>query len=379
MNKKIVGGLVLGVLVVSFLMFPGRGLAEVADSAVQALQTQIRALLDQAEQLQARLAALQGGQTATGQNGGQASGGVGPVANVDPSQKFVANDKVQSTFDLNVRATPGGNAVAVVPPHTKGTITGGPQQAGAYWWWQVNYDNGASGYSVGDFLEKIDVLSGETSGNKAPILTEDAFVSPTSVGVNDRNWWRLEGTDLEGGSITYKVEWGDGTSDTYTLVSGGSVAAYHAFSSAGNFQLKLTATDQAGASVSRLIAVGVINGSSVFNQPSTKFKIGDTVQATDNINVRTYPSGVPLGVQLVGAKATVVGGPVWSIVGGWWWNLNYENGVDGWSSEDWLMMKVEGGSDPSIETPAASVLNSIGNQLNAVSALLNQILGQIGQ
>mgnify|MGYP001618140832 FL=1 len=371
MNKKLISGLASVLLVFSFLIFPGRGLAQTTDPAVQALMVQIQALLATIQRLQAQLAALQGGQT-QGQSQEkymQVTGGVGPVVNINPSQKFAINDKVQSTFDLNVRVAPGGSAVAVVPPHTKGTIAGGPQQGGVYWWWQVNYDNGSSGYSVGDFLEKIDVLGGETTGNKAPVLTTDAFVSPTSVGANDSNWWRLEGTDPEGGSVIYKVEWGDGTSDFYTLASGQSAPARHIFSSVGNFQLKLTATDQAGASASRLISVNVIDGGKTLSQPSTKFKIGDTAQATDNINVRTYASGVPSGVQPVGAKATVVGGPVWSIVGSWWWNLDYQTGVDGWSAEDWLTK-----TGTSVVTNTCGDINADGviNQTD-VTALVSHI------
>ena len=71
---------------------------------------------------------------------------------------------------------------------------------------------------------------------------------------------------------------------------------------------------------------------------STKFKIGDRVEVTLPLNVRTQPGeGTILGTQPSGVKGAVTGGPQLGVGGNsWWWDINYDSGVDGWSSEDSL-------------------------------------------
>ncbi|TSC71293.1 MAG: RHS repeat-associated core domain protein, partial [Parcubacteria group bacterium Gr01-1014_70] len=77
---------------------------------------------------------------------------------------------------------------------------------------------------------------------------------------------------------------------------------------------------------------------SVVNVPSTKFVIGDRVDTTANLNVRATPStsGTLLGTQLLVSHGVVVGGPTFAD-GYWWWNINYDTGVDGWSIENYLV------------------------------------------
>src|SRR3989338_9480143 len=72
---------------------------------------------------------------------------------------------------------------------------------------------------------------------------------------------------------------------------------------------------------------GVTNGTytvSGIPAQSTRFSIGDTVEATTTINVRATPSvsGTLLGAQTQGAQGTVVGGPTYAN-GYHWWQINY--------------------------------------------------------
>ena len=76
-----------------------------------------------------------------------------------------------------------------------------------------------------------------------------------------------------------------------------------------------------------------------------KFDIGDTVQTTANVNVRTgpgvsypeisdpdYPGYAPegsTGVILDGPKSTEDDGYIW-------WKVDYDAGYTGWSAQDWL-------------------------------------------
>ena len=74
--------------------------------------------------------------------------------------KFAINDRVQVTGSgggLNVRATPStsGTLLATQPDGTLGTVIGGPTAANGFNWWNINYDTGADGWSVEDYLVKV--------------------------------------------------------------------------------------------------------------------------------------------------------------------------------------------------------------------------------
>jgi hypothetical protein len=78
-------------------------------------------------------------------------------------------------------------------------------------------------------------------------------------------------------------------------------------------------------------------GGTTIPDPSTKFAIGNRVQTTDTVNVRQVAgtSGNLLGTQPLNTLGTVTAGP--SYAGGlWWWNINFDSGVDGWAAEDYL-------------------------------------------
>lgn len=87
---------------------------------------------------------------------------------------------------------------------------------------------------------------------------------------------------------------------------------------------------------------------------STKFKTGDRVSVVTTLNVRGTPAanGTLLGSQLSQAKGIVTGGP--TVAGGiTWWNVNYDTGVDGWSSEDYLVTYTPSAT-PSTPVPPAT-------------------------
>lgn len=71
--------------------------------------------------------------------------------------------------------------------------------------------------------------------------------------------------------------------------------------------------------------------------PTYSFAIGDRIQVSKNTNVRASGAltGTLLGVQSAASSGTIIGGPVGpdadSIT---WWQMNYDNGTDGWSGQD---------------------------------------------
>ncbi len=73
-----------------------------------------------------------------------------------PLAKFSLNDRVQTIADLNVRATPStsGTFLGKQPTGALGTVIGGPVFADGYTWWNINYDTGADGWSIENYLVK---------------------------------------------------------------------------------------------------------------------------------------------------------------------------------------------------------------------------------
>jgi hypothetical protein len=91
--------------------------------------------------------------------------------------------------------------------------------------------------------------------------------------------------------------------------------------------------------------------------PSTDstFTIGQRVQVSllGPAHVReTAGEGVLLGTQPIGAVGTVTGGPA-SAIGYTWWKVDYDSGVDGWSTEGLLAFAAVPG--PTIDSLAPSV------------------------
>ncbi len=95
----------------------------------------------------------------------------------------------------------------------------------------------------------------------------------------------------------------------------------------------LTATNS-GGSVTKTVTVTV---NAVVIPPSTAFVVGDRIQTTATVNVRASggTSGTLLGTQTTGSLGTIVGGGT-SVDGFYWWNVNFDNGVDGYTAETYL-------------------------------------------
>ena len=80
--------------------------------------------------------------------------------------------------------------------------------------------------------------------------------------------------------------------------------------------------------------VGAPDGSKIV--PPAGIAIGDWIITSNSTSVRNNPyitsaGSVVIGTQPKGALGIVIGGPVDR--GGRWWQINYDNGVDGWSQE----------------------------------------------
>ncbi len=139
-------------------------------------------------------------------------------------------------------------------------------------------------------------------------------------------------------------------------------------------RLQSLIAQQSGVSVmpSPTTPMGMPAASSAGNSQNSsgKFRVGEVVRADTNISVRSSPAVIDgivqlaggqyygssnkLGVQPSGAQGRVVDGPFYSSMQTdtyVWWKIDYDNGVDGYSAEDFLS-RVEGGLNPITNTQA---------------------------
>ena len=87
-----------------------------------------------------------------------------------------------------------------------------------------------------------------------------------------------------------------------------------------------------------------------FAQSTANLTIGDKIVIVDTINVRSSADGPVIGTQTRGMTGTLVGGP--QNAGGYvWWKVDYNNGTDGWSAEDFMQQ-----SSVALTVPASSVV-----------------------
>ena len=70
------------------------------------------------------------------------------------SQSIAVGSRVVTTANLNVRQSASASATKLGTESigALGTVVGGPTSAGGYTWWQVNYDNAISGWSISTYL-----------------------------------------------------------------------------------------------------------------------------------------------------------------------------------------------------------------------------------
>jgi chitodextrinase len=95
-----------------------------------------------------------------------------------------------------------------------------------------------------------------------------------------------------------------------------------------SYTFTVAAFDAAGNSSAQ--SAGVTK--STWPPPSTKFKVGSHLKASNGTSVRALPGGTSLGTQGRGALGTVIGGPAYQ-GGVWWWQVDFKAAPDGWVNE----------------------------------------------
>jgi len=180
---------------------------------------------------------------------------------------------------------------------------------------------------------KSGVAATSTPDTAAPSVPSGLSATPVSSSQINLSW--SASTDNVG--VTgYRVYRGG----TQIGTTGGTTYQNSGLAASTAYTYAIAAYDAAGNVSARSASVGATTQTIVVptsTPTSTKFRVGDRVRATANLNVRATPSatGTLLGAQTMGALGAVSGGAIAS--GGYqWWNINYDSGADGWSAENWL-------------------------------------------
>jgi peptidoglycan/xylan/chitin deacetylase (PgdA/CDA1 family) len=147
----------------------------------------------------------------------------------EKTPQFDVGQAVHAASDVNVRETPNGARAGTATGGTDATITGGPTRAGGYIWYQLEYEDGLTGWSVQKYLADGHTDDGDEGDSpdqpeKTPQFDVGEAVHATT-GVNVRetpNGARVgtatSGTDATitdgptrvGGYIWYRLQYEDG-------------------------------------------------------------------------------------------------------------------------------------------------------------------------
>ncbi len=178
--------------------------------------------------------------------------------------------------------------------------------------------------------EIVFTVNNQTTDTEAPSVPTNLSASVVSTSQINLSW--TNSTDNVGvtGYKIYRNGTQIGTSVTNSYQSTG-------LSPATSYSYTVLAYDVAGNNSAQSSSVSATTQANPVIPPSTTFKVGQRVQATSNLNIRSSASisASLLGTQDSGALGTIISGGQ-SSDGYYWWNVNYDSGVDGWSVETYL-------------------------------------------
>ena len=117
---------------------------------------------------------------------------MGSVVTPPSSTKFTAGQRVQTTSNLNVRATASasGTLLGTQNLSSLGTIVSGGQSVDGYYWWNVNFDNAPDGYSGEGYLTAYSTPSTPIVGD----FNGDGLVNSIDLSLMTTAWNTLNTT-----------------------------------------------------------------------------------------------------------------------------------------------------------------------------------------
>jgi hypothetical protein len=96
----------------------------------------------------------------TGDSSSPAPGGGGQTPSGSSGGPIKPGGRVQTTSAVNVRDAAGGNRMGTQPVGSSGTVVDDKGKFGLArwknsWWWKIDYDTGADGWSIQDWLSGL--------------------------------------------------------------------------------------------------------------------------------------------------------------------------------------------------------------------------------
>ena len=262
--------------------------------------------------------------TCTGSGGSASQSTTVTVTTTPPptTAKFKAGDRVQTTDNLNVRASAGADSLLLgtQPTGSLGTVVTGPTVTPLYTWWNVDFDNAPDGWVIENYL----VLSSATPPPPppgVPSVTISAYPTSINTGQSSTLSWSSVNTT----SCSASGSWNGDRPLSGTQVVTPTITSNYIITCLGG-----------GTSTGDLVTV-TVTSTPTPPPPSSGISIGDWIQVTEKVSVRYLPAtdSKRLGVQYVGTKGKVIGGPAQGS-GYTWWNIDYTVVPDGWSVENYI-------------------------------------------
>ncbi|MDB5244204.1 MAG: hypothetical protein JWN18_74 [Parcubacteria group bacterium] len=101
-----------------------------------------------------------------------------------PLAAFKSGDKIQTTSSIKVRVSPSTSAksAGTQPTVALGTIVGGPSTQDGYTWWSVNFDSGADGWVVENYLVKQKFKLGDRLQTNTSVSVKTSPAGKTAYG-----------------------------------------------------------------------------------------------------------------------------------------------------------------------------------------------------
>ncbi len=247
------------------------------------------------------------------------------------SANFVSGSQALiRTNNTNVRAAPGGAVIGTFLQNDATTVVGAPVRSGGRVWWPVTYATATEAWVVQSNLSSVGpapfppastplVISGVAPGVPTNLVgAYQSGASAVSIG------WVASNE----GSTTVRY-------DVYRdklLVNSGNTTGYIDFTpkQGTTHSYAVVAISEGNMRSEKSVPVAV-----VIPRATVGLAAGVRIITTSTVMVRNTPSGEVDDVAARGLQGAVISGPV-SRGGLQWWNVQYDNGVMGWSAGTYL-------------------------------------------
>jgi N-acetyl-anhydromuramyl-L-alanine amidase AmpD/uncharacterized protein YgiM (DUF1202 family) len=273
----------------------------------------------------------------------------------DPKPAFEVGDTVEAGRDLNARAEPeiGFNVIHTNPKGTTGTIVDGHELAENYLWWEIEWDNGITGWAIQQYLEassgdppdggRDDEIPGggnddDRSGDRDDDDGSDDDDSRDDGDSEDR---RFRIGETVASTVDLNTRWKP-TLDAWIreTVSTGTTGQVqdNPVTADGYTWWQIEWEDGTkGWSVEQYLEEADPGGSAETEDVEGMFGIDEEVMSTVDLNTRNEPSLDSRVLQTVdpGTVGWVQDGVV-TADGYVWWQIEWETGTTGWSVETYL-------------------------------------------